>query len=743
MAMTIQDFQDKAIDAIMVMNTTLTSLRLYPPTSVMISQNIARLLQAFTEILAEETTLILAESERMLLFGKAPAWPKNQEKPHIRAFVDLLINQGIKSVTFESGLEKEELAAFLQALSRKPDEVRAEGGMQKILTHQNVLHIWIDAKIYLAKNISDQTTADPIIKDEIVRLLMGATDPDAAKLQQIRENAKDPEWINGIFQTWMTRLKEKQDTITKVELSDNLVTMVRMMEKIADPSDQKRISGLAAGSVLEMDNEMIGLVLSGDIQNLFGGRFFEEIIEALDKERFAAVADSLSSMAAGEEQSRAAALSLESLMKTEKGKKLELERQDLVAQEREERTKRLERLREPLRERLRGLLKGEEAEFLDEGLMAELPGIVRELYALEDGHTADTLIERLNERLRSRNHDIRSRTAEALSQILADLLAGGQVDQTGHLTEKLAGWLRYETVFSPACERICRQLQELERIILTHNPFIEVNPLLDILSSIQSGRHTKDEAMQTLIGEALRDLVTEDLLEILFHEFQTNEQGKQKEAARNLGRLGAAPVERLLNILRNSENSDERVRILQTISEIGAPSVPAITTRLSPDEPWFVLRNLVYALGRVGSEAHAALLAPLLLHENQKVQQESLKSLQRIGGKNRADILLFALPKANDQFKISIVEALGTIKAPEAVPVLVEMLRSKTAVSSLKPDMDEKICTALGSIGAEDSLPALMEIVKPKGFFNVRGAYPEKVKVAAGKAVATITRRKL
>jgi HEAT repeat protein len=157
-------------------------------------------------------------------------------------------------------------------------------------------------------------------------------------------------------------------------------------------------------------------------------------------------------------------------------------------------------------------------------------------------------------------------------------------------------------------------------------------------------------------------------------------------------------VERLLDMLRDSDDSDERVRILQVISEIGVPSIPVITARIIMSEPWYILRNLVYILGRVGGEAQAIDLAPLLLHENQKVQSEAMKSLQRIGGKVRAETLLSVLPKADATFKMSIVEMLGTIKAVGAVPALVALLCSKSS-ASMKSDLDEKICMALANIG--------------------------------------------
>jgi HEAT repeat protein len=729
----------KAIEAVTIMRTAITNFRLYPPTNAMIGQTIDRLFQMLAEILCDVNPLILAESEKMLIVaGEAPG-SKYQEKPQIQAFTELLANLDIRSVSFENGLEKEELTAFLQALSQRPEEIKAEGGFQELMYRQGLLHIRIDEKIYVAKDKDQQIVASLDIKDDdIVNFLMEA-DPESADLQQIKEKANDPEWINGIFQTGMKHLKEQQGTVPNMQLSDNLVQMVRMLEKIADPSDQERIVHLVMRSVTEMDSEMISLFMSNDVQGLFGGRLLEEIVNDLDDKRFAEIADGLTGMlTVPGERGRMTAVSLDAVMKTDRGRKLESERRIQAAREKEERQKRLDLLGE----RLLGIMNGEESAFLDQELMAELPDLHREICLLGDGRTADLLLERLTEKLNSRNPDLHNRAAETLSRLLHNLLADGEGDKAERLAERLAGWLRSETAISAAYETICLQLKEMERTIFERNPFVENNHILDILSLIQSGRSPKEPDMMALAAEALRELASGELLEILFRELRTNEQGKRRQAAHNLRRLGVAPVERLLEMLRESDDSHERGQILQIISEIGAPSVPAVVAGMIMDESWFFLRNLVYILGRVGSENNAVDLAPLLLHENQKVKMEALKSLQRIGGKVRTETLLSVLSRADDPFKMSIVEMLGTIKAIGAVPALVNLLRSKSIMAAaLKEELDVKICVALGSIGSEDALPALMEIVNSKGFFIVRSSR-EKVRIAADKAIAAITQRK-
>lgn len=129
--MTNPGIQQKAMGIIILMSVAVNNLRLYPPTSAMISQTIDRLFQALTGILSEEDSLILAESERMLLVGGEPAGPKDQERPQVRAFIETFVNIGIKSISFVSGVEKEEVTAFLQELGQKPEAIRADGGLRR------------------------------------------------------------------------------------------------------------------------------------------------------------------------------------------------------------------------------------------------------------------------------------------------------------------------------------------------------------------------------------------------------------------------------------------------------------------------------------------------------------------------------------------------------------------------------------------------------------------------------------
>ena len=103
----------------------------------------------------------------------------------------------------------------------------------------------------------------------------------------------------------------------------------------------------------------------------------------------------------------------------------------------------------------------------------------------------------------------------------------------------------------------------------------------------------------------------------------------------------------------------------------------------------------------------------------------------------RGAILLEALPDADDQLKMEIVEALGNARCVEAVPELIRMLEERKSVSSdVRDDFEEKLCIALGAIGAPEALPVLKKI---SGSFISR--YAKKVKIAAGIAAVSIDKK--
>jgi HEAT repeat protein len=305
----------------------------------------------------------------------------------------------------------------------------------------------------------------------------------------------------------------------------------------------------------------------------------------------------------------------------------------------------------------------------------------------------------------------------------------------------LIEWIKIETLVTPAYKIICNYLQNSVQDSIKKLRFAETIPILDVFNDINSNILKKNDEICDVSSEIILNLASEEYLSILLKELHTNERNK-RDAGQILVRFGDIILNRLLDIVQEASDSNERINVIYIIIAMGQKAIPAIKDRINNKKAaWHYLRNLAYLLGHIGNETDAHLLQPLLLHENNRVQMEALRSIFQIGGNLRGPLLLSVLPKVDDQFKLNIIETLGNAKCADAVPIFLDALKKRSLlVSQSQIDLQEKICIALGLIGSPEAISALSEIAESKSFLVIR-AYPEKVKHAATRALESIKRR--
>jgi HEAT repeat protein len=307
-------------------------------------------------------------------------------------------------------------------------------------------------------------------------------------------------------------------------------------------------------------------------------------------------------------------------------------------------------------------------------------------------------------------------------------------------SRQVAEWIEMEQAATPAYKIICHSLQTLLQGFITYRFFDEASSIINILGKIHSGELKKDDEVRKVSLEVLRNLASENNINILFKELNRN--GKNKtEVSQILAGFGDIIINKLLNSLRYASDSKERMSIIHVIEEVGQRAIPAIKQKITVDAPWYFLRNIAYILGRVSKENDVDILRPLLLHKDRRVCREAFKSIDQIGGKEKGPLLLSVLPQADQELRVSIIELLGKIRYAEAVTLLLDMLKNKSLIAKDEQiSMQEKICTALGAIGLPEAINTLSEIAESKSFLGLR-SYPEEVKRAAKLALATIKRK--
>ena len=714
------DVKQKALDALIVVNTAIKNMRLYPANSTKVVNIVDRLHNAFLDMLKKKAPLVFERSEHGVLFCGKPLVDEDEEKWQVSAFAKILAELNIENAFFEQELSKEELSRFLEILAKKPDNLRGDDSLQKLLKQKNISHILFNKKDGLANN--SLLSPDDLANDKIINFFIRTSRKADDDIQKIEQVAEKTDYLLQIFNSRLADIMKQKNVLPAEKISENLKSMLSFMSKITnslDKNEQDKISQEIGKSVSLLEPSVKNILKKQMVLNLFRGsltQYFEDETAGIEEEQIK------------QEAVKVVFYQDEEKIIEKKAQVPKAAPPSPAAQ---------------LKGNLRLFLDGDDNAFTDASLMSSLPELFRQLNTEKEHETMALLISKLANNLSAKNEQQRSLSAAALADVLDSLTAERRTKLIERLSARLASWIKSETLSTAAYKKICENLKDLIQNFIQEGRFAEALPILDAFSSISTGLIEKNDKAHEISLNIIRSLASENNISALlkiFNRYKNNPE-IQHEAGSVLVRLGDTAMNRLLDILQAKTDSDERVRIMKLFMGLGSRAIPAVRERLIKPAPWYYLRNMAYILGHIGNEASAEALKHLLTNENQQLRNEALKSIYKTGGAKRGALLLEALPQADDQFKIEIIEALGNAKSVEAVPELIKMLEERTAVdASLRDELEEKICVALGSIGSPEALPLLKKI-SGATFSLGLSRYSKKAKLAASIAVISINNK--
>jgi HEAT repeat protein len=554
--------------------------------------------------------------------------------------------------------------------------------------------------------------------------------------------AEDPERVKQELQAELRRIREQRGKVLAGSLLRDFAQMMGTLDKAIDSADKEKISRHVVKSLADEDIEVLSWVLGQDISGTFANELSARIVDRKNnKPQDPAVqTDHMHSEAEPEDAVHEAGGIQSTIQVHDEPESSDREEQSQkeikkTAAEMEEKAKRLAHFKEGLN----SILNGKGDAFQDKQIMQSLPGTVHQLFAKGKFGTAKQIIARLGDALISEDSAVRAAVSEPLAQSLDAVPPELRVHTTRELLDNLISWIELETTPSPAYERNSVQLENLAKMLLSQREYDECMPILKAFTPTNPGKPQRDEALQAMANRSLTNIATDEIIELLIKDFRRNEGGKGIQAGLCLSKLYSIPVNHLLDALSESKNISEQKRLVQLISQIGYPAVPAVTKRIEKGGPWDFMRNLAVLLGRVGSKADLGLLKKLLDHDDVHVRESALSSIGKIGEEHGGVVVLPYLSSADDEFKIKIVSVLGNLRYRHAVQPLLELIESRPAFASdSRDELEEQICVALGRIGSEDSIKVLSSVAKQKKFWSVR-PFSENVQKAAQQALGQIS----
>src|SRR6267142_266832 len=259
--------------------------------------------------------------------------------------------------------------------------------------------------------------------------------------------------------------------------------------------------------------------------------------------------------------------------------------------------------------------------------------------------------------------------------------------------EQLRGWFH---VHASVC------LMTVAQTVALYEDFELVQK---IAADLEKSRARNPVQHAECCAAALSNLVAANSMERVVELYTTNRE-LQRTLVAILKAMGAAGMEKVFQRLEDEKIASTRMTLLRLISQIGSTGMEVARQRLKHPK-WYVVRNAVNVLAEMNDPQLLASLAPVLSHEEERVQQAAVAAIVKTRLPGRARVLADALGALKSQQADVALDEIRFVKDPAAVPGLVAfMLRENTNVREL-----EKAVIALNAINTDNATEALGKVL--------------------------------
>ena len=279
-------------------------------------------------------------------------------------------------------------------------------------------------------------------------------------------------------------------------------------------------------------------------------------------------------------------------------------------------------------------------------------------------------------------------------------------------------------------------LSKLLDALLTLGEFQRATDLLSRLYII-----LKTYDLQGWQAKAIQQLAEsagdEQRIEKIGKVLERREGVRLEEVGGYLKLLPSNSLQPLMKVLGELSNPKARRTVCDAVCQIGKDQIDRILPFME-DRRWYLVRNVVYILGRIGKEAAIPSIQKALSHREMRVRREGVHSLGFIGGSKAFNLLVKALQDPDMRVRCGAALNLGKVGRKNSLVYLGELIQSKD-FHRKEPAEKKALFDAVGIAGSNEALPMLQKLLMKRTWFRRRRA--EDSREGAAGALALIGTR--
>lgn len=246
----------------------------------------------------------------------------------------------------------------------------------------------------------------------------------------------------------------------------------------------------------------------------------------------------------------------------------------------------------------------------------------------------------------------------------------------------------------------------------------EIHIITDILSRLKAlleNKNISDEIkkyIRKVMFFAGSETVVKHLGELL-DSGQDIDERIFDDLVKYLDKNAIIPFMKMLGELKSIHS---RKIVIDALTWLGPKDLMLLSSGLN-DTRWYVVRNIIYILRKIGDKRAVDFLLKTVKHGDIRVKKEVVRALGELGGAGVIVALREALDDTEEQVRVASLKALGNISSEAAKRIILDKIKDKNFKDK---EFDEKkdYFEVISKWKDKEVFDFLVEILKKKTFFG-------------------------
>jgi len=199
----------------------------------------------------------------------------------------------------------------------------------------------------------------------------------------------------------------------------------------------------------------------------------------------------------------------------------------------------------------------------------------------------------------------------------------------------------------------------------------------------------------------------------ILNEREITEFSTVKEYLFSLNWNSISPI---IHMLGDLKGFLARRMVCEVLMEKGKDH-PELLGEGTSDKRWYVVRNVVFVLGTIGSERGSKFLKQVIHHPDLRVRREVVTALFKIPGSEAGTLLISSLKDKDKRIRILALRGLAQRKEKEAMPVLMNIL-GDDQFKDKAPEEKKNMLESFATIAKGEAISFLVKMVNKRSWLK-------------------------